>query len=86
MRTMPTICITNIYGAPESGIDELRHNGKLHDIFTNVVTALNPNLITEAVYQDAPKCQYCKIIHLKFHRIILILLVIRRLGLLRIVA
>ena len=54
--------------------------------FAHVVTALNPNLITEAVYQDAPKCQYCKMIHLKFHRIILILLVIRRLELLRIVA
>ena len=49
-------------------------------------TVLNPNSITEAVHQDAPKCQYCNLIYLKFQRLMLILLVIRGLELLRIVA
>ena len=48
---------------------------------THVVTALNLNLITESVHQDAQKCQYCNLIYLKFQRIILILLVIRQLEL-----
>ena len=47
--------------------------------FTHVVTVLNLNSITEAVHIDAQNCQYCNLIYLKFHRIILILLVIRRL-------
>ena len=46
---------TNIYGAPEGGIDELRHNGKLHDIFRSRSNSIKPKFNYRSCLSRCPQ-------------------------------